>query len=1375
MEKKIVALAEGGHTQDLAQLLNDVDVSQLSRMITSHVLRGKGDSVAFIRALLTSTSSPESTNASTLQLHIYKQLVDILQKNEINTKLASNLVGLLMLECDTLPSESLADLANVFVDSVKIGSLQGGKALDLFPKLMSALASQNLVVFGENSMKGSEYKSHLLNSICSSKWAPASVIHLAAMLRDVPLSLDELRFVIKKILRSFKDLDMQDLPALIYQLLLLANKGHKQLVLEGISKFFIAHDNSSRQKMNSDSEDLMCEDLGVECLRQTEGTVILHVMFAVKQDQDLGREFVKYLKSTQLSSPTHVLEPFNLALALSIARIHRFEDQIFDFLKMTILKSFKDLDRQQQSFCVREVVAETLDVQDLVLETVTNSVIGWDQVMQGLVQLGFLLMDSFGPKAIFGRIETQSVVVNTPTNSACKLGARILINTFKAHEVVRPEILDQIFNRVITKATSPVSHYLDLLADTVKSAPQILLESVPKVREAFDYLSFLPPASAQGLMTAIQPLLKLSMSLKDSLILVLRKSMFSRQVDARKIGVFGFLMIVKNFKVIGGLPSSQCSQPFSLSQIQVDVHRPYNPASNEALCLEIIGNLRRCCSQQADVRLLLYEGLYEVLDRNTQLQAPILDLLLHQIKKYFESEDDVIPPLKLDLSILAQGDQVYLAEPLAHLLTCCQLCVIKSRRIQSDRERSHDNDDDDDDEDEVVHILSELEDLLKSLSKRMATCDMEDFELDKSADFSLANSVGIKNNIYAILVLGTYETLMEYMFVSGQFSLAGSEQILNLYDNYHKLSNVIREKNNTAAGKKGKSSGKLPQSLMSLPCVVSMVKALLSDTVSDQKESLDVLRGNADFVQYVTSVALQKVEQISEKGTCDGCANINKNTVIRQIYVLARHFFTYYVENQLPSEEKRKERGKNMAGLCLDGLVSVFNIVSFRDENTLCQCLVNLEKETDGDVKIPHKAERIQTHIKIFQRLVANILSADEDHQNWKEVASLLTIIGQLTKHLPPGGTQYEQVHAWVFKLCTDQTIDDMATCKLLLGMLLSLSQQMKNLPTVIRYMAEDIHSQLGDIDQEVEVEKSTHFSLIKHRTAAPMVVLLVLSSCERQLDDIDWVVTRIKADTSSNPQIDEVDGTQGLTQLESHEKSICIRHVNLIKCFHELVQSSLPYGVCVETILKTVTKLYSSLSLLVKYYLSLYSNKSGHLGSKFEKLVKLIGIHLTQHVYAMITSFQASEKEHLHHLSEKGKKDKKKAETASQVESNKILKQTKPIPNLIYAIEQFERYLIQLTKKSKINLMENIKISTSRDFRINTAAVQAILEQNAESDNESEEEDAGNNNEDETVDHEASDEENLPPNKRPASPVSTTPPAKKTKLGLGTSKSRVK
>jgi Fanconi anemia group I protein len=157
-------------------------------------------------------------------------------------------------------------------------------------------------------------------------------------------------------------------------------------------------------------------------------------------------------------------------------------------------------------------------------------------------------------------------------------GFLLLFGTFTAyahlqtHDLVRAEILEQIFNRVVTKATSPVSHYLgiliytyfrerflyvlnynqlivnqildvlnddylilkqnlfsvELLSSTVMSAPQRLLESSTKVREVFDYLAFLLPSTAEELLNAIHPLLKLSMSLRDSLILVLRKAMFSR-------------------------------------------------------------------------------------------------------------------------------------------------------------------------------------------------------------------------------------------------------------------------------------------------------------------------------------------------------------------------------------------------------------------------------------------------------------------------------------------------------------------------------------------------------------------------------------------------------------------------------------------------------------------------------------------------------------------------------------------------------------------------------------------------------------------------------------------------------------------------------
>ncbi|XP_015758515.1 PREDICTED: Fanconi anemia group I protein homolog [Acropora digitifera] len=68
-------------------------------------------------------------------------------------------------------------------------------------------------------------------------------------------------------------------------------------------------------------------------------------------------------------------------------------------------------------------------------------------------------------------------------------------------------------------------------------------------------------------------------------------------------------------------------------------------------------------------------------------------------------------------------------------------------------------------------------------------------------------------------------------------------------------------------------------------------------------------------------------------------------------------------------------------------------------------------------------------------------------------------------------------------------------------------------------------------------------------------------------------------------------------------------------------------------------------------------------------------------------------------------------------------MKEVRTIPNLIYAIEQYERYLIQLSKKSKINLMEHFKRSTSRDFKINGATLEAVLRESSDDEEEDEEE----------------------------------------------------
>ena len=58
----------------------------------------------------------------------------------------------------------------------------------------------------------------------------------------------------------------------------------------------------------------------------------------------------------------------------------------------------------------------------------------------------------------------------------------------------------------------------------------------------------------------------------------------------------------------------------------------------------------------------------------------------------------------------------------------------------------------------VVAASSEASELLDVLSRRLMSAHLEDFELDKAADF-LEGSVGQRNSLTAILLLQIYEVM----------------------------------------------------------------------------------------------------------------------------------------------------------------------------------------------------------------------------------------------------------------------------------------------------------------------------------------------------------------------------------------------------------------------------------------------------------------------------------------------------------------------------------------------------------------------------------------------------------------------------------------
>ncbi|GAB0194188.1 Fanconi anemia group I protein [Grus japonensis] len=1312
MAQRILALAAEEAPERLQEALQSLGESELGDMVTRQALKGR-ETAALLRGIF--KGSPCSQQSGVLRrLQVYKHCIPLVESGDLHLGKVSEIIGLLMLEARQLPGHALAELATLFVDVIKGGSLSNGKSLELFSTVLTALASsKESLAYAKGELNGEEFKKQLINTLCSSKWDPRSVIHLANMFRDIPLSGEELQFVVEKVLRMFSKLDLQEIPPLVYQLLLLSAKGSKKTVLDGIISFFNQLDKRQKEEQRApQSLDLEVATVPLDQLRHVEGTVILHIVSVINLDQDLAEELIKHLKTEQQKDPGRALCPFSVALLLSVAVKHRLQEQIFDFLKTSITRSCKDLQFLQASKFLQDLFPQQYDVTAVVLEVVKNSAFGWDHVTQGLVDLGFSLMESYEPKKPSGgkAADTSYGLSKMPAQQACRLGASILLETFKVHEPIRSDILEQVLNRVLTKASSPVSHFIDLLSNIVASAPLVLQTSSSKVTETFDNLSFLPIDTVQGLLRAVQPLLKVSMSVRDSLILVLQKAIFSRQLDARKAAVAGFLLLLRNFKVLGSLSSSQCSQAIGATQVQADVHACYNSAANEAFCLEILGSLRRCLSQQVDVRLMLYEGFYDVLRRNSQLASSIMETLLSQIKQYYLPQPDLLPPLKLEGCIMAQGDQIFLQEPLAHLLCCIQHCLAWYKSTVHLCQGAED-----DNEEEDVGFEQNFEEMLESVTRRMIKSELEDFELDKSADFSLSSGVGVKNNIYAIQVMGICEVLIEYNFNIGNFSKNRFEDVLGLFTCYNKLSEILKEK----AGKNKSTLGnKTARSFLSMGFVSTLLTALFRDNAQSHEDSLAVLRSSTEFLRYAVSVALQKVQQLEETGQTDGPDGQNPEKMFQNLCKITRVLLWRYTSIPTVVEDSGKKKGKSISLLCLEGLLRIFNTVQQLYAARIPQFLQALDI-TDGDAEETdiNVTEKAAFQIRQFQRSLVNQFSSAEDDFNSRETQSLIAVLSTLSKLLDPSSQQFLQFLSWTVKICKENALEDIACCKGLLSLLFSVHVLYRSPVSLLRELAQDIHACLGDIDQDVEVESRSHFAIVNAKTAAPTVCLLVLGQVDKVLEEVDWLIkklTSLGSDTSE-------DSSQASNQTQALEKGVILQLGTLLTVYHELVQTALPAGSCVDTLLRSLSKTYAILTSLIKHYIQACRSTSSTIPGRLEKLVKLSGSHLTPQCYSFITYVQNIHSESLSFAEEKKKKKKEDEAAAVSIVMAKVLRDTKPIPNLIFAIEQYEKFLIHLSKKSKVNLMQYMKLSTSRDFRINASMLDSVLQEHNTEDAENE------------------------------------------------------
>jgi hypothetical protein len=141
----------------------------------------------------------------------------------------------------------------------------------------------------------------------------------------------------------------------------------------------------------------------------------------------------------------------------------------------------------------------------------------------------------------------------------------------------------------------------------------------------------------------------------SDLSLLLRKSIFSKRVETRRMALYGY----QNFLLFqeGGGRGGSSSQGSFITARQVEI-------------LEI---LKRCLGQGAEIRAEFYRVVEEVCRERAEVGPSVLDILVKHAKAFFKEETGV---LHLPSCFIADGvSDIKITEPIRDLVNCIFHCI----------------------------------------------------------------------------------------------------------------------------------------------------------------------------------------------------------------------------------------------------------------------------------------------------------------------------------------------------------------------------------------------------------------------------------------------------------------------------------------------------------------------------------------------------------------------------------------------------------------------------------------------------------------------------------------------------------------------------
>ncbi|WCJ23472.1 Fanconi anemia group I protein [Euphorbia peplus] len=1239
--------------------------------------------------------SPEKPSLSSLLSSLLSAYTDLFISSQIpHDRNSLRTINLFISLLNYVNVNDLESIVESVVDNLsKLVDSEDTQILDVLPGCFRGLAGE----------KGRECVSLILGRVIDSPWSKGVLVKMVFLAREF-LGFLRGREFLEKVFKGMKGVDLQDLPSLTYQLLVLASRGFSKVeVIQGIVSFF-GFELGSKAKASS-------------TLRQVEGTVLLHINFAVKQDPSLAKEVIGMVKLNP-----RAVNHFTVAILLSVARVRRFSDSSIGVLKAALLTAYRDYRFSRNCMWLPDELKEEylLNVQiaeKAILRAINESNYGREHIVPSIVKFSFALLES-----------SEGVNHEELCNSNGLLGVealsvQILKTLFEVHDMSRNEIIEQCKFRILSLKPEQSIPIIRLLCFLVKSYPYPMLEHVSRLKELLDYFTFMHGNVSSYLVAALVPLIKFNRDLRDYTILVVRKAMFRQEETIRLAATNAIISIVLAEKQSNSSLAFQDSSSQASSSQQAEILGIYGGGLFQELsCL-----LQRCFYQQAKVKEAMYYGLLKLVLVDPASGRAAFDFLLPHFVKFFKEDADV--QLGISSCIKSEGDNSVIEEPLDCLLSCVSWILLLQPHDKADHPDSswacfgfsltQEN--------EAGRNLSS-ESFSKSLSKIREFLKNPRLEgiLSSTQDSAATPVEHKKRKCFASVLSGIIEVVLN--IIASELEKAADLkridlekeilELVNFHHSFEKFTSIKKscgvKRGNPLANALDTPISKLPHEqipFLSTSSLCLLLQSEINRYSSDSSKGLKASQKNSQLssrersncfrsISFVLNKCIHQIRSYPIERKDDPV----KNLVYGDIKLMGTPFMNLICllssGVKCSTSQTKETKGKKdfedsrehlrLALLCLKELVTNSSKNNSLSSGFLEDLLSvsTLEYESDEECEEASRIDDQHIRMKVsflvkFLKPLFNHLLAKSFFHEIEIVCDMMAIIGD---KLPCKWRNSNG--SWCIHACKTNDIKDPKAARSIIELAISLTSAPDDL-VVARYMAKELLDVIGyaetdeDGNRKKPLEMSELYPIINKSTSTA-ISSCILKLVEEVIVDTDWSIKKLK--TSFLAEQKNICFSQngehafGLAA----EDNLYLRTEAVVKVLSSFVLMNLN-DTQAEHLLRLNAKLYKHLAQLSRLRIAPKGCKQLLPSPTFQGLVESTCKELTAPLYKFIAEMQSNQQ--------------KNPSTRGII--NKIKRENKCIPDLIFQIEDYEKFLIRLSKVCKINLLKYAKRSTSRDFRI--------------------------------------------------------------------------